>query len=64
MINHFEKHRSFYQLLNDRGQTYMLKDVIIDLCGPKPEYEAVQAYASALLPTRCTVGSTSGSSGE
>ena len=38
MINHF-----------DRGQTYMLKDVIIDLCGPKPEYEAVQAYASAFV---------------
>lgn len=27
----------------------MLKDVIIDLCGPKPEYEAVQAYASAFV---------------
>ena len=49
MINHFEKHRSFYQLLNDRERTYMLKDVIIDLCGPKPEYEAVQAYASAFV---------------
>lgn len=49
MIHHFETHRSFYQLLNDRGQTYMLKDIIIGLCGPKPEYEAVQAYASAFV---------------
>lgn len=49
MIHHFEKHRSFYQLLNDRRQTYMLKDIIIGLCGPKPEYEAAQAYASAFV---------------
>lgn len=26
MISHFEKHRSFYQLLNERGLTYLLKD--------------------------------------
>lgn len=44
MISHFEKHRSFYQLLNERGFTYLLKDIIIGICGPKPEYEKVQAY--------------------
>lgn len=49
MIVHFEKHHDFYKLLNDRGLTYLLKDVIIDLCGPKPEYEKVQAYASAFV---------------
>ena len=49
MIHHFEKHRTFYQLLNERGQTYMLKDIIIGLCGPKPEDEAAQAYASAFV---------------
>lgn len=47
MFSHFEKHRSFYQLLNERGLTYLLKDVIIGICGPKPEYEKAQAYASA-----------------
>ncbi len=49
MIAHFEKHRDFYKLLNDRGLTYLLKDAIIGLCGPKPEYEKVQAYASAFV---------------
>lgn len=47
MIAHFEKHRDFYKLLNNRGLSYLLKDVIIGLCGPKPEYEKVQAYTTA-----------------
>ncbi len=47
MIAHFEKHRDFYKLLNNRGLIYLLKDVIIGLCGPKPEYEKVQAYTTA-----------------
>ena len=49
MISHFEKHRSFYQLLNERGLIYLLKDVIIGICGPKPEYEKTQAYATAFV---------------
>ncbi|MDD3409186.1 MAG: TetR/AcrR family transcriptional regulator [Eubacteriales bacterium] len=49
LIAHFEKHRSFYTLLNDRGMVYLLKDVIMSICGPKPEYEAAQAYASAFV---------------
>ena len=47
LIAHFEKHRDFYKLLNDRGLIYLLKDVIIGLCGPKPEYDKVQAYTAA-----------------
>lgn len=49
MIAHFERHRSFYQLLNERGLIYLLKDVIIGICGPKPEYEKTQAYATAFV---------------
>lgn len=49
MIAHFEKHRSFYQLLNERSLIYLLKDVIIGICGPKPEYEKTQAYATAFV---------------
>ena len=49
MISHFEKHRSFYQLLNERGLIYLLKDAIIGICGPKPEYEKTQAYATAFV---------------
>lgn len=47
LITHFEKHFNFYKLLNDRGLTYLLKDVIIGLYGPKPEHEKEQAYATA-----------------
>lgn len=47
MITHFETHRSFYTLLNEQGLTYMLKDIIIGFCGPKPEYDMLQAYASS-----------------
>lgn len=47
MIAHFEKHRDFYELLNKRGLTYMLKDSIIGIYGPKPEHDMVQAYASS-----------------
>ena len=49
MIAHFEKYRDFYKMLNDRGLTYLLKDVLIGLYGPKPEYEKKQAYASAFV---------------
>lgn len=49
MIAHFEKHRSFYKLLNEKELTYLLKDVIIGICGPKPEYEKTRAYAAAFV---------------
>ena len=49
LIAHFEKYRSFYKLLNDRSLTYLLKDAIIRLFGPKPEYTAPEAYASAFV---------------
>lgn len=34
-------------LLNERELVYLLKDVIIGMCGPKPEYTKFEAYASA-----------------
>ena len=46
---HFEKHRTFYELLNKRNLIYLLKDVIIDLCGPKPEQVKEEAYARAYV---------------
>lgn len=47
MIAHFENNRSFYKLLENRGLSYLLKDVIISVCGPKPEYDKISAYAAA-----------------
>ncbi|BAK80581.1 TetR/AcrR family transcriptional regulator [Candidatus Arthromitus sp. SFB-rat-Yit] len=46
---HFEKHRNFYSLLNERNLVHLLKDVIIGLCGPKPEHSKVEAYAKAYV---------------
>lgn len=45
MFSHFEAHRSFYELLNQRNLIYLLKDVIIGICGPKPEHSKMEAYA-------------------
>lgn len=49
LFAHFEKHRDFYCLLNERNLVYLLKDVIIRLCGPKPEHTKIEAYARAYI---------------
>lgn len=47
VFSHFEAHRAFYSLLNERGLVYLLKDIILDLCGFDPDRELAAAYASA-----------------
>ena len=49
LFAHFEKHRGFYELLNQRNLIYLLKDVIIGLCGPQPENSKEDAYARAYI---------------
>lgn len=49
LFAHFEKHRDFYRLLNERELIYLLKDVMIGLCGPKPEDSKEGAYAKAYV---------------
>lgn len=49
LFAHFEKYKDFYSLLNERNLVYLLKDVIIGLCGPKPEHSKVEAYARAYV---------------
>ena len=46
---HFEKHKDFYSLLNERNLIYLLKDVVIELCGPKPEHCKEEAYTRAYV---------------
>ena len=46
---HFEKYRNFYCLLNERNLIFLLKDVIIGLCGPKSEHSKTEAYARAYI---------------
>ena len=47
IFSHFEEHREFYGLLNKRGLILLLKDVIIEIFGAKPEQSAVEAYTKA-----------------
>lgn len=49
LFAHFEKHRDFYSLLNKRDLFYLLKDVMIELFGPKPESCKEEAYARAYV---------------
>lgn len=49
VFSHFEANRDFYGLLNERGLVYLLKDVILNLCGFHPEQEMPAAYASAYV---------------
>lgn len=44
---HFESHLDFYKILNKRNLLYLLKDVLIDIFGPKPEHSKEEAYARA-----------------
>lgn len=47
VFSHFEANRDFYSLLNKRGLVYLLKDIILDLCGFNPNQELAAAYSSA-----------------
>lgn len=49
VFSHFEANRKFYSLLNERGLVYLLKDIILDLCGFNPDQEIVAAYSSAYV---------------
>lgn len=49
VFSHFEANREFYSLLNERGLVYLMKDVILDLCGFNPEQEMAAAYSSAYV---------------
>ncbi len=49
VFSHFEANRDFYSLLNKRGLVYLLKDIILDVCGFAPEREMPAAYASAYV---------------
>ncbi len=44
IILHFESNRSFYELLNQRGLIYLLKDTIMSTIGLHPENEKAEAY--------------------
>ncbi|MCI8280897.1 MAG: TetR/AcrR family transcriptional regulator [Lachnospiraceae bacterium] len=47
VFSHFETNRGFYGLLNKRGLTFLLKDILLELCGFHPEQDVISAYSSA-----------------
>ena len=49
IFSHFESHREFYELLNKRELIYLLKDRILEICGPKPEHSKEEAYTKAFV---------------
>lgn len=49
LFAHFEKHKDFYSVLNKRNLIYLLKDVVIGLCGPNSEHCKEEAYARAYV---------------
>lgn len=49
MFAHLWEYRDFYRLLSRRGLLYLLKDVLVQICGPKPEYPNLGAYTAAFI---------------
>ncbi|MGG4108862.1 TetR-like C-terminal domain-containing protein [Paenibacillus lautus] len=47
MFGHFSKNKDFYLLLSQRNLFYLLKDMLKELFGPKPEYPNFGAYVAA-----------------
>ncbi|CQR55026.1 TetR/AcrR family transcriptional regulator [Paenibacillus riograndensis] len=49
LFTHIEDHLDFYRLLNERGLVYLLKDVVVEICGLKPESSKIEAYSKAFV---------------
>lgn len=47
IFGHFEQHRAFYHLLNERRLIYLLKDAILDIMELKPDLPKNEVYAKA-----------------
>ncbi len=43
------ENKDFYLLLGRRNLFYLLKDIILDICGPKPEHPNFSAYTAAFI---------------
>lgn len=49
MFAHLGSYREFYLLLCERKLLHLLKDVLKEIIGPKPEYPNADAYATAFI---------------
>lgn len=49
LFQHLYACQDFYALLSRRGYLHMLKDVLMSISGPKPEYPNIGAYTAAFI---------------
>ena len=49
IFEHFEQHKAFYRLLNERHLVYLLKDVILDMMELRPDLPKDEVYAKAFV---------------
>lgn len=49
VFTHLEENRDFYGLLNSQGLVWLLKDIILEMCGFNPDQEMCAAYSSAYV---------------
>ncbi len=49
IFEHFEQHKAFYHLLNERRLIYLLKDVILNILEFKPDLPEKEVYAKAFV---------------
>ncbi len=49
LFNHLAEHKDFYQLLERRHLLYLLKEVLFEIVGPKPDYPNAGAYLAAFI---------------
>lgn len=47
LFGHFSRNKDFYLLLSQRNLFYLLKEMLKELFGPKPEYPNFGAYVAA-----------------
>ncbi|NMM63341.1 TetR/AcrR family transcriptional regulator [Clostridium sp. P21] len=49
LFGHIKDNASFYLLLKDRNLIFLLREVLKDICGPKPESPNFDSYLAAFI---------------
>ncbi len=49
MFQHFSDQRDFYMLLENQGLFHLVLDVLLNLSGPKPEHNNMEAYVTSFI---------------
>lgn len=49
LFRHLKSHSDFYRIIKQRGLLYLLHDALMELVGPKPEHNNMEAYTVAFI---------------